>query len=165
MPGQIDSPRVNGDIYGWASISVTIDGNLVSGLTAVNWSETFEQGKQWGLGKGRAPRGRTAPKYDCEGSIEMPADTAQQIRKLLQLKNGNPNGWVRQSFDVVVQFSESILSGQDPQIVELLNCRCASAKRDNAEGTDASMESWDLSIMDIRTNGVTAHDSVSPFGF
>lgn len=158
----IDTTRINGNIYGWASVTVRIDGDLVNGLTAINWTETYESAMQYGLGKAYGPRGRTSPKFSCEASMEMPTDTAQKIRNKLSILAGG-NGFATVSFDIVIQYSESLLSGQDPQTVTLIDCRIAKMDRPHGESTDALKESWDLSVMDVITNGQTGHAIASFF--
>ncbi len=148
----MDNVRVNGVQYDWASIEIKVRGIPYYGVAAINYSQTRERGKFFGVGKHGAPRGRGRGQYNCEASIEMWASSAQDLRDALL--NPVSMSYGDTEFDVVVQYYE-IGSNETPVTVELFSCVFKNEDASNSQGTDGLKETIGLDPMYIKKNGAT----------
>ena len=147
-----DAIKVNGAIYSWASIEAKVDGEVVRGITAVNFSETVERTKAYGSGSSRGPRGRTRGKYDCEGSLTMHVDSLHELIQRLAQQAPDGRSYGRVPFTVVIYYDEEGLGGVT---IELEECLIAGATSAESEGTDASVVEVPLSVMRFLRNGLS----------
>jgi len=71
-------PLINGEAYDWASIQVNILGNLVSGITSVNYEEKQEKVNNYGSGVEPVSRGRGKVEYTGKITLEE-----KEVRRIL----------------------------------------------------------------------------------
>jgi hypothetical protein len=147
-----DAIKVNGAIYSWASIELKLNGEVIRGITAVNYSQTRERTKAFGSGSSAGPRGRTAGKYDCEGSITMHADSYEELISHLAELSPDGTSYGDVEFPVVISYVETNL---EPVTIELEDCVIVGDTSGESEGTDASVVEVALSVMRILRNGKT----------
>ena len=96
----IDQPRVNGNIFSWASIEAKIDGDVVHGFTSIAYADKIETAFAYGQGRTAMPRGRTAGKYVPDPvKLKGPLDTMQALRTTLAARasDGKSYGTVSRS--------------------------------------------------------------------
>lgn len=62
---------INGQSYGWSSISVKFLGRLVEGITAISYTTTREKTNNNGRGGVPVSRGRGSKTYEASMTLEM----------------------------------------------------------------------------------------------
>lgn len=150
-----DAIRVNENQYDWGSIVIKVDGEPYYGTTAVSHSQKRERSKAYGMGRHRAPRGRTRGKYSAEGKITMWKSSAQALRAALAASAGT-NSYGDKVFQIVIQYIEA---DETPITEELVDCVIASEDASHEENTDPLKEEIGLDIMYIKKNGLTLFDN------
>ncbi len=142
-----DAVTVNGRYLSFASAEAKLDGQVHSGIKALNYKQSLKSKKV--KGRGPYPKGRTKGDYEAEGSIEMLKEWARAFRLALAAKNKS-YGLVE--FDVLVYFSES---PTDPtHEVKLVGCRIEDEDEGHAQGSDELVEKIALSVMWIEKDGL-----------
>jgi hypothetical protein len=153
----IDTPRVNGNLYSWASIEAKINGETVHGFTSINYADKRTRTKGYGQGRHHAPRGRSAGKYEVDPvKVKAPKDTMQALRASLAAQAGDSRSYGNVEFELVVQYVEE---GNTPITVELSRCVWSGESATDDEGPDPLMEEAEFDCMQIRRNGLTLFDS------
>ena len=61
-----DPIRVNGNLYSWGSLTIVVDGAIVTGFNEISFSDKRERVLGYGTGSHHAPLGRSAGKYSAE---------------------------------------------------------------------------------------------------
>ncbi len=155
--------KINGNQYTWASIKARIDGEVITGFTAIDYSDALERELLYGAGG--MPFGRPKGKY-VPDKVKLTTFKGQgaKLRKALAAKSANGKTFSGVSFPIVVQFIETVTQdgGQSTEVTttdELVDCQIDGVSAKNAEGTDASVEEFTLSIMGIKRDGLTLFDS------
>ncbi len=70
-------PLVNGNVYGWADITVLVGGTPVTGIRGVKYSDKQEVSNIYGAG--RYPVGRAKGRITCEASLKLLADEVRAL--------------------------------------------------------------------------------------
>jgi hypothetical protein len=141
-------PTVNGNRYSWASIEIQIAGTPYRGVKGVDYKDAIERIKQWGTG--RRPLGRTAGKYDPDGSLEVFKEEAVYIRSALAALSGA--GWGEAAFQIVISYDEKNIGNVTDK---LLNCMVIDVSDSHSQSADGITEKWTLSVIDITRNGLS----------
>ena len=151
-----DEIRVNGNLHSWGSIVVKLNDDRFYGFSAINYSDSRERVKAYGMGRHHAPLGRSRGKYATEPvQITGRKGAVQQLRKALA-DAGDGENYGDVEFQVVVQYIES----DDTPITDELD-RCVWVKNTSSheEGPDPLTEDFELDCMLIRRNGLTLFDN------
>lgn len=136
-------PKVNGRVFSYASVEIQVDGELITGIKSVTYSDKVERSKA--RGAGRQPLGRTAGEYDAEGSLTLLREDANALIARFG------EGWMDRAFDVVVTYAEQ---GLPTQTDVLRGCLIDEANGSNEQGTDPLETELTLNVMYIERNGV-----------
>lgn len=137
-------PKVNGRVLSYASIEVQIDGEIVTGIKAISYSDKMERAKA--RGAGRQPLGRTSGDYDAEGSMTL---LREDFHALIDRFG---NGWMDKAFDVIVTYDEE---GVATRTDRLVGCLIEAADGSNEQGTDPLETELPLNILYIERNGIS----------
>lgn len=144
------TPIINGNKYGWASISLGIDGTDQTEFTAINYTVSQEIGKV--RGKGSRKRGRTKGDSDSEGSFTLLKKQGQALVK--KLGKGFMAG--KRDFPIVVSYDET---GEDEIITDsLLSCRIITVENAPAQGTEPATMVFTIDIGAVLLNGIDPQD-------
>lgn len=152
-----DAIRVNGNMYSWGSIVLTIDGDKYYGFTSLSFSQKRERKAVYGMGKAQAPRGMTRGKYTVENTkLSGPLSSVQAVRAALAAKSSNGKSYGDTEFHVTCQFVET---DETPVTIEAFRCHWVSDSLDASEGSDEIAQDFEIQPMWIETNGLTLFDS------
>lgn len=151
-----DQIRVNGNLIGWPSCVLKIDGERWYGITAINWDESLETAKGYGMGRHHAPIAETPGKY-VPGNLKlrMYEHTAIQLRKSLASKSPDKRSVGRVRVPVFFQCAE----GEFTSTVEFKKARVVKMTPGVEEGPEGMIEEWELSNLGIVTDDTTLYDS------
>lgn len=152
-----DAIRVNGNMYSWGSIVLTIDGEKYYGFTSLSFSEKRERKAVYGMGKAQAPRGMTRGKYSVENTkLSGPLSSVQAVRAALAAKSSNGKSYGDTEFHVTCQFVET---DETPVTIEAFRCHWVGSSTDVSEGSDEMTSDIEIQPMWLETNGMTLFDS------
>lgn len=118
-------PLINGILYSWGDIVLTIGGVPVTGITAISYGEEQEVANHYGAG--RYPVGRS------KGRITPTASITLSMEEVVALQSQAPGGRLQDiaPFDIGVSYlPESGVITHD----NIRNCQFAVNKREWAEG-------------------------------
>lgn len=73
-------PLINGQVYSWADVVVTIGGVPITGIVSVEYGEDQEVNNVYGAG--RYPIGRAKGRITPSGKIELLQETVEDIQRL-----------------------------------------------------------------------------------
>lgn len=135
------NPVINGVVYDHSSIDINIDGVRKLQISEISYSQTLEPGKL----RGAAAKvlARTRGEYDAEGSFKISKAEGAEIVAALG------NGFMTKSFTITCSYSEF---GQGILTDVLEGCRITKIE-DSSSGTDATMQTYSLHIMNLKLNG------------
>lgn len=138
-------PDVNGNRTSYASIEFGVDGQIIKGVTNINYWETHEIGK--GRGTASRPQWRTRGELDFEGDIEiLQADWLHYL--LPRITRFGIFGFAELAWPVKVVYAE--LSAASDIVTDRLDgVRFTAPAVNAAPGVDAITVKLTLSIMDI----------------
>lgn len=149
----IDAQRINGNIYSWSSAEIFVEDDTITGITAINYSESRTREKAYGSGNHRGARGRTKGKYEVEDpTMTLHLDSWRALQSKLAGLSADGISYGDVSFIVVVQYVET---GEEPITDTLEECLVTGWAKSPAEGADAATVEVTLSCMKIRSNGLT----------
>lgn len=136
-------PNINGQMYGWADVKVNIGSTLLTGITAVSYSESQTIDKVYGAGRYPIGYGK--------GRIEPSASLTLYQEELIALQKAAPNGRLQDlaPFDIVVSYLP-----EDGVIVTdvIKGCKFNENKREVAEGDTSVKVECELTCMQIKFN-------------
>lgn len=140
------TPFINGNRYGWASISLGIDGVDEEEFIAITYTSSQEIGKV--RGKGHRKRGRTKGESDNEGSFTLLKKHANALIK--RLGPGFMTG--KRDFPIAVSYAETA----EAQIItdDLEGVRIINVEDTREPGTDAAAVQFNIDIGRILYDGV-----------
>lgn len=151
-----DQIRVNGNMLSWGSISIKLDGERFHGFTKVNYADSRERVKAYGMGRHHAPRGRSRGKYSTDPVvIGGPKGSVQELRQALAARSIDGRSYGDVEFDVVVQYVES---DDTPITVEIERCVWTKNTEQHEEGPDPLNEDFECDAHLIRRNGLVLFD-------
>lgn len=155
-----DTVRINGVQIGWASISLKINGQAYTGLSAIEYGDKRERGFAWGMGRHGGPRGRPPGKYTPDPfTLTAWTSTSLAIQKDLAARAPDGVSYGNVVCQLILQYVEKddgtvTVEAQDAVLAEV----SASAE----EGPDATSEKLIFQPMRIIRNGRTLYDSSVP---
>lgn len=139
-------PLVNGNKYGWASISLGLDGDDIDGFTAISYKASQTPGKV--RAKGHRKKGRTKGESDSDGSFTLLKASADRLIK--KLGPGFMTG--KKDFPVTVQYSDT---GESEIITdELFEVRVTDVENNPAMGSEPATTTFTIDIGWMLLNGI-----------
>lgn len=137
-------PLINGQQHSWSSIEVSIAGNIVTGITAVNYSDSVSKENHYGAGDMPVHRGRG--KYEAKASITLYNYEVEAILAALpkgqRLQDINP-------FSIIVSY----LDDSNEVITHTVrNCEFNSNSRGISQGDTKIAVSFDLICSHVEWN-------------
>jgi len=151
-----DDLRVNGNLIGWGSHILKIDGERWFGITGINFGEKRERSFGWGMTRSHAPLARTGGKY-TPGAVKMTMwkHTAVALRKKLASKASDGRSYGNAEVPVFLQCVE----GDKTSTTEFDQMTTTGIDCSDEENADGTKEEWEWSAMRIRRDGLTLYDS------
>jgi len=151
-----DQRRINGNVVGWASITLRIDDEIFTGFTSLSYADKRERTKLYGMGKHYAPRARTRGKYTVEPvKLKGPKSTIQAVRDKLASKSSDGNSYGDYEFHINAQYVEDF----EPEMyVDIERCVYVGTSSSEEENPDPLQEEIEIDAMAIRRNGQTLFD-------
>lgn len=142
----------NGRQYDWESISVTLPGGDVVGITEIKYSDG--QSIEARYGKGSIPRGYGRGNYEASGSMTLDRDEWERLKKELTQNGGGI--YDHEPFTIVVAYANDNMGS----ITDTLK-NCKITKFDGGGGSqgdaNASPISCEFTILSpIEWNGTPA---------
>lgn len=130
-------PLINGNLYGWADITVLVGGVPISGIRGVKYAD--EQTIENVYGAGRYPVGRAKGRIECSASLKLLEDEARA------LCNASPTGRLQDLgvFDVQVSY----LPDESTKIVHDTIRNCQFKKHEIDWGADDASKEVDLELV------------------
>lgn len=138
-----DYPKINGQIYSFASIEIKVGTTVFTGFTDLSYTQTLEPGDF----RGTRPEklARTIGEHNVEGSFTLVKVEYQELIAALG------NGYMEIEFDITANYSEV----NSPITTDVLTaCRITSEEDSHSQGTDALVVACDLNIMKMTRNGL-----------
>ncbi|MCK5712551.1 MAG: hypothetical protein KAI25_07540 [Hyphomicrobiaceae bacterium] len=138
-----DYPKINGQIYSFASTEIKIGAAIYTGLTDISYNQTLEPG----IFRGTRPEklARTIGEHNVEGSFTMVKVEYQELIAALG------DGYMQTPFDITVTYAET----NSPIVTDVLTaCRITSEEDSHSQGTDALVVACDLDIIKMTRNGL-----------
>lgn len=143
-------PMINGNRYGWASISLGLNGIQYDEFTAITYRASQEIGKV--RAKGHRKLGRTKGESDSDGSFTMLKKKADLLIQAL-----GP-GFMTGAFDFPITVSYSETTESAVVTDELVSCRIIAVENAPAQGTEPATTVFTIDIGGIIFNGVDAQE-------
>ncbi len=138
-----DYPKINGQIYSFASIEVKVGVQVFTGFTDLSYTQTLEPG----IFRGTRPEklARTIGEHNVEGSFTLVKEEYQELIAALG------DGYMETEFDITATYSET----NAPITTDVLvACRITSEEDSHSQGTDALVIACDLDIIKMTRNGL-----------
>lgn len=150
MPALGIGRKINGKVYDYSSITMTINGQPYQGVTEISYSDTLEPGVL--RGTTALMRGRTRGMYEAEGSFTIYKEDFEPVKQaLIALGLG---GFGEAEFLITVSYAE-VGSALITDTIE--GCRIKHQENSHSAGnSDALTTKVDLSVFRIGWNGVYA---------
>lgn len=143
----IPYPLVNGQRHSWSSLEIRVAGNIILGLTELNYSPTLEPGVV--IGAGSLPIGMTVGRAEYEGDFSILLEEFNS----LQLQLGP--AWMTKPFDIIASYDESG-SGLSTVVDTLGGCRITKVESSaSADSTDPIVRKCTIKYLTLLMNGVS----------
>ena len=151
-----DDLRVNGNLIGWGSHILRIDGERWYGVTSVGWEQSRERTFGWGMNRAHAPISRTPGKY-VPGALKMTLykHTASALRESLATLADDGTSYGNVSVPIFLQYAE----GDNTTTVEFDDACVTKESGDDEENPDPTKETWEWSVTRILNDGLTLFDA------
>ncbi|TAL29018.1 MAG: hypothetical protein EPN98_21485 [Phenylobacterium sp.] len=147
MPGPISYPLVNGNRYSYVSVETVIAGQVMLGISSINYSDKLDPG----IVKGTSMNiiGMTAGDRTLTCDIEMLRLEWDNL--LSGLTAAGAGGYGLAFFDIFVSYSETFAGAFTSD--SILGCRITEASASNQKGTDPTMVKLTIQPTNILMNG------------
>lgn len=138
-------PLVNGARHSWASVEIRLAGQIVLGITEINYTPTLEPAVVYGAGS--QPIGMTVGKAEYEGEFTILLEEYNTLVSTLG------DGFMTQFFDIVVSYDTGS-TGLSVIVDTLQACRITKVESSNSStSTDASVRKCSLKMLGILSDG------------
>lgn len=135
---------INGKTYDWASISASLLGRELVGISGIKYEDEVEM--EFNYGKGRMPVNHGEGNYKAEGSITL------HIEEIIALQKSLPAGKRLQDiapFDITVSY---INESNELVTDKLVYCKFMKNGRDVKQGDKLIETEFDLLIGQVKWN-------------
>lgn len=147
MPSPGTGKKINGLVYDYSSIEITINGLPYQGITEINYSDTMEPGILRGTGP--LMRGRSRGLYEAESSFTIAKEDFDAVKRALVAMG--LGGFMEAVFLITVSYKEAT---GNMITDEIEGCRIKHNENSHSAGNaDALMHKVDLSVFRIKWNG------------
>lgn len=137
-------PLINGQQHSWSSVEVSILGNIITGITAVNYDDSVTKENHYGAGDMPVHRGRG--KYEAKASMTM---YNYEVEKILAALPAGQRLQDIAPFSIVVSY----LDDSDQVITHTVrNCEFNSNSRGISQGDTKIEVSFDFICSHIEWN-------------
>lgn len=136
-------PLINGNLFSFASVELTVDGRVFRGVKSVDYSQNLEPGEV--RGTHAELLGRTRGDLKPSASMELFLEEANELLERLG------NGFMERSFSGVVAYEEP--GSGKIRTDELVGCRIKGTSDSHSQGTDGLTRKFDLSLQKVRYDG------------
>jgi hypothetical protein len=152
----LDELRVNGNLIGWGSHLMKVDGERVIGVLSVAWDQARERVYGYGMNRAHAPIGATSGKY-TPGVLKMGMykHTATALRARFASLADDGVSYGNPRVPIFLQYVE----GDHTTTVEFEDCAITKDGGSDEENPDPTKEEWELQVMRIKVDGLTLYDS------
>jgi hypothetical protein len=135
-------PYINGQLYGWGDVKVSIAGVVVTGITAIEYKE--EQEKINVYGSGLYPIGHGSGRISPSASITLLED------EIARLREAAPNGRLQDiaPFDITVTFLSPNTAKIQTHVLK--NCRFTDNGVSASEGDTSLSQQLTLVLSSIK---------------
>jgi hypothetical protein len=133
-------PIINGQAYDWASASCHLLGQVVNGITAVNYGEKQEKTNNYGSGVQPSSRGRGKVEYESKITLEE-----KEVRRILAAMPAGKNLRHIPPFTITVSY----LVGEKVVTDKVLNAEFTGQKIDIKQGDTTIEQELELVIAGI----------------
>ena len=155
-----DTVRVNGTQIGWPSISLKINGQAYTGVTAIEFGDKRERGLAFGMGRHGGPRGRSPGKYTPDPfAITAYTSTAAAMIKDIAARATDRVSYGNVICQIILQYVEK---DDGTVTVEAQDCTLQEISASSEESADATSDKLVFQPMRIIRNGLTLFDSSVP---
>jgi hypothetical protein len=144
MAGNAYTPMINGNVYDWASVKVSMLDALVINVSNIDYSEAQEMELIYGAGVN--PVGRGYGNFVPEATITL------RMEELESLRNVSPTGKIQDIPDFNIQVSYIPDSAAKITTHKLMNCRFTNNGRTVAQNDKFIEQEIELSISHIEWN-------------
>lgn len=139
---------INGVVYDYSSITVTVDGIPYGGISEINYSDTLDPGVL--RGTSALPRGFTRGQYEAEASFTIALQDMLPLREALAAK-AIGGGFMETVFLISVSYREAT----SPLVTDTIEgCRIKHQENSHSAGNnDGLMTKVDLKVYRIGWGG------------
>lgn len=135
-------PLINGNMYQFSSIVLTVNGVPFDLITGVNYSSTNESAQFYGTSK--TPISQTKGILKHEASVTVPVTARDALLELIT--KGGTRGWADSPFTVTVSYAEE----GAPVTTDVLDgCRILSMSKSHSQSNEALNVELTLSVPTI----------------
>lgn len=135
--GNLSTPFINGYEYGWGNIQMLVNGVALTAVTSINYSETADVQKLFGVGRQTIAYG--IGNYEAESDITVLSSEVialQDAARAQGFSDGNIMGLT--PFDIIISYIPS--EGQGTPVYDILkNCVFTKNERGMSQA-DPSIE-------------------------
>jgi len=142
----VSYPRVNGHVYDFSSVEITIDGRIYTAIGSISYNQTVEEGELRGAAAEVLARTRGQL---SKGEGELAFSSAEEAQELIDVFG---DGYLEKTFTVAITFSAT---GAALMRHELFGCRFLEAGMDMSQGTDPIGTAMPFSFLYMTRNGKT----------
>jgi hypothetical protein len=147
MPTIGTGTKINGLVYDYSSVEISINGLPYQGITEINYSDTMEPGTL--RGTGALMRGRSRGLYEAEASFTMAKEDFDAVKNALVAMG--LGGFMEAVFPITVNYREE---GANMITDVIEGCRIKHNENSHSSGNaDSLMHKVDLSVYRIKWNG------------
>lgn len=148
MPSVTTGRVINGNVYDFSSITITVDNIPYQGITEIAYSDSLEPGELRGTGP--YMRGRTRGEYKAEASFSIGKKDFEPLKSALRISPSG--GYGERAFLITVVYRETF----DADVITDLIEGCRVTKQENSHGgnSDALITKIDLNVFRVRWNGL-----------
>lgn len=150
----VQYPTINGNIYSYASIRLTLNDQRYIGVTSINYGDKVSPSKV--RGAAQAPLGETAG--DLEGACDF--EMLEPDARAFMADIGSPLTATR--FNIAVEYAED---GLDTYVDTIKSVRIIEAAKSMSQGTEGLKIKFTCSVLQpIDYNGIQLAASIDTSG-
>lgn len=157
-----DFIRINDQAYSWSSVILKMDQQPYTGVTSIEYGDSRERAKGYGIGRHHAPTRRSAGKYVPDPvKIKGYASTIQSLIDSLAMRSANGISYGNVKFPIMIQLIEP--GSELPMMTTIDGCVITKISSAYAEGPELLMQDIECDCMAIYRNKKTLFDSTRGF--
>lgn len=144
----VSYPQINGVRHAWSSVELRVDGDIILGITEIDYKASLDPGEVRGAGS--APIAFTLGNSSFEGSLTI---LLQEFNTLVSKLGA---GWMGKAIEIIVSYDESG-SGLSTIVDTIQGVRLTSVENSlSASSTDPTVRKLPFKALNILYNGQAA---------